>query len=71
MNNLKKIRRQNNISTNEIAQLLGVTVKEYKELESNPLLIPTSIACQISCILNCTVANIFLPIYLQNEDIHN
>lgn len=69
MNNLKKIRATKNISDKEMANKIGISLCMYVDYEENPMTIPTSVACKIARVLNCTLEHIFLPASLQNEDL--
>lgn len=58
---LKEIREKNNITINEMAEMLDVHRVTYYKYETGERSIPNDIAYKICGILNVTYDDIFLP----------
>lgn len=78
MNNIKQIRKQNNISVSKLAQMVGMSQANLTKIENNQVELKIELATQIAEALNTSLENILntkkydtLSIKLLNPEVYN
>lgn len=60
INNIKKIRMENNKTQEELARMLDISLRSYQNIEKNKQIPNVITALKLAKILNTTVENLYI-----------